>query len=153
MRYDTFYILSSSANEKQDNWFVSFKRFTDFLKDKIGSEGDSLKAKFYRFVLKHFKKHPEVLRPIHVKALADHKLLLNLVEGIVLPHLSDENNTLLALSTPGSDVFFYCTNAFYNLMSPSNDKSMYSLATEEERSTFAKTLLQVKYALILERLY
>ena len=71
---------------------------------------------FYRFVLKHFKKNPELLSPIQADKLEKYKSLFELLESIILPHLTNEKEAAVALSAPMTGIFFFSTEAFYNLI-------------------------------------
>ena len=104
MQYKIFHIVPNQLYKKEDG-YVSFKKFTDFLEEKL-KNSDTLRAKFYRFVLKHFKKNPELLAPIKITALEKYRYIFDLLEGTILPYLSNEKEFALALGVPMNPLFF-----------------------------------------------
>ena len=150
MQYKTFYISSDDFFDTEDQ-YVSFKKFTEFLEEKL-KQSDTLTAKFYRFVLKHFKKNPELLSSIRADKLENYKYLLELLEGIILPHLANEKEIALALSTPMSGIFFFSTEAFYNLIHYKLEDEK-NLNAGEEEALLLYRRNKSRYALVLERFY
>ena len=150
MHYKTFHILPHQQFLKQGESYVSFKKFTEFLEEKL-KDSDTLRAKFYRFVLKHFKKNPELLSPIKINALGKYTYIFDLLEGVILPYLSNEKEFALALGVPMNPLFFLSTEAFQALVE--------NRAGEENKSIKDfKALIQYRrkklsYSLILERFY
>jgi hypothetical protein len=111
MQYKIIHIYPSDSFLKEDNTRVSFKKFVGFLQEKL-KENDSLRSKFYRFVLKHFNRYPELLKPVSIYNLKYFEHLFTLIEGVVLPNLVSEKEYALALGVPLYPVFFLETEAF-----------------------------------------
>lgn len=151
MQYNLFHIHLSHEIFKETDGYVSFKKFADFLEQKL-NESYELKAKFYRFVLKHLRKNPELLAPIPVTQLKNYTLLLDLLQAIILPHLADEKELAMALSAPVSGSFFLSTEAFYNLIRHKPSSSA-AAELEEQASTYTMRRNKMKYVLVLERFY
>lgn len=150
MQYKIFHILPHAQLHKEADGYVSFKKFTDFLEEKL-KDSDTLRAKFYRFVLKHFKKNPGLLAPIKISALEKYNYIFDLLEGTILPALSNEKELALALGVPMNPLFFLSTEAFQALVEK-------RLSDESTNIKDFKSLIQYRrkklsYALILERLY
>ena len=114
MQYKIFHILPHAQLHKEADGYVSFKKFTEFLEEKL-KDSDTLRAKFYRFVLKHFKKNPELLVPIKISALEKYNYIFDLLEGTMLPALSSEKELALALGVPVNPLFFLSTKPFSRL--------------------------------------
>jgi hypothetical protein len=151
MQYRVFNILSSHEFFKKEDGYVSFGKFAEFLEEKL-QHSDSLRAKYYRFVLKHFKKNPELLLPIKVHKLEKYAYLFDLLESIILPSLANEKELALALSTPMTGEFFFSTEAFYNrIQLQLSDAEI--LKADEEEALFLYRRAKGQYALVLERFY
>src|SRR5690242_12940996 len=150
MQYKSFHILPHALPYKDADGYVSFKKFTNFLEEKL-KDSDTLRAKFYRFVLKHLKKNPELLTPIKISALEKYNYIFDLLEGTILPALSSEKELALALGVPMNPLFFLSTEAFQTLVEN---------RVEDEKGNIKdfKTLIKYRqkklsYTLILERFY
>ncbi len=131
MEQKVFKILPGAHSE--NNVQVSFKRFIDYLADKAEKE-KSFRKRIYQYGMQYFNDHPELAAPVSVHKLQEFPELIHLLHGSLLSPLTDEQETLWALSAPNDDAIFYSTDAFYKLMSPSNPNGMYATATEAERS-------------------
>ena len=77
----------------------------------------TVRTKFYRFVLKKFEQHPEVYETISLEKIENYRELLELIHASLLPFMSDENNMLWGLSAPMVPKIFYGTDALYELFS------------------------------------
>ena len=151
MQYKKFRIISSHDFFKPEDEYISFKNFAAFLEEKL-QQSDTLRAKFYRFVLKHFKKNPELLSPIKIDELEKYIYLFDLLEGIIVPHLIDEKEVAMALSAPMSGIFFFSTEAFQNLIQHKLADDEF-LNPDEEEALFLYRRNKMRYALVLERFY
>jgi len=151
MQYKVFNILPSNEIIKKGEGYISFKKFAEFLEEKV-QQSDTLRAKFYRFVLKHFKKNPELFSPIKADRLEKYTYLFDLLEGIILPNLANEKELALALSTPVTGEFFFTTEAFYNLIQLKLAKSEV-LKSGEEEALLLYRRTKGQYTLVLERFY
>jgi hypothetical protein len=150
MQYKIFHIVPSQFLHKEAYGYVSFKKFTEFLEEKL-KDSDTLQAKFYRFVLKHFKKNPELLAPIKISALGKFKYIFDLLEGTVLPHLLSEKEFALGLGVPMNPLFFLSTEAFQSLVE--NRISDESANIKEFKALVQYRRKKLSYTLILERFY
>jgi len=150
MQYKSFHILPHALSYKDADGYVSFKKFTDFLEEKL-KDSDTLRAKFYRFVLKHFKKNPELLTPIKISALEKYKYIFDLLEGTILPALSNEKELALALGVPMNPLFFLSTEAFQAIVE--NRISDESTNIKDFKALIQYRRKKMSYALILERFY
>jgi len=151
MQYKIIHIYPSDRFLKEDNTHVSFKKFAEFLQEKL-KEDDSLQSKFYRFVLKHFKRYPELLKPVSIYRLKYFEHLFTLIEGVILPNLVSEKEYALALGVPLYPVFFLETEAFNYLVQ--NKPSDINLAdTTQHKKMEEYSRKKTAYELILERFY
>lgn len=150
MQYKIFHILPHAQSQKDADGYVSFKKFTDFLEEKL-KDSDTLRAKFYRFVLKHFKKNPELLTPIKISALEKYKYIFDLLEGTILPALSNEKELALALGVPMNPLFFLSTEAFQALVE--NRITDESTNIKDFKALIQYRRKKLSYTLILERFY
>lgn len=150
MQYKIFRTLPSYGYNNQEHGYVSFKKFSEFLEEKL-HQSDALRAKFYRFTLKHFKKNPELLSPIKIDQLEKYAYLFELLEEIILPHLANEKETALALGTPDTGEFFLSTAAFYELIKLASGSDF--LEPDEEVALFLYRRNKLRYMLVLERFY
>jgi hypothetical protein len=150
MQYKIFHIVPHYQFPKTEEHYVSFKKFTEFLEEKL-KDSDTLRAKFYRFVLKHFKKNPELLSPIKVTALEKYKYVFDLLEGVILPYLSNEKEFALALGVPMNPLFFLSTEAFQMLVE--NRPGDEDRSVKEFKAMVQYRGKKLSYTLILERFY
>ncbi len=150
MQYKIFHILPHAQSQKDADGYVSFKKFTDFLEEKL-KDSDTLRAKFYRFVLKHFKKNPELLTPIKISALEKYTYIFDLLEGTILPALSNEKELALALGVPMNPLFFLSTEAFQALVE--NRITDESTNIKDFKALIQYRRKKLSYTLILERFY
>ncbi len=152
MKQVSFHILPPQADAKRENTYLSFQRFIAFIEARRSAE-QTMKTKLYDFVLRYFEAYPEVFQHVDTGSLAKYDHLLDLLYACLFPPLSDEQELVWALSLPNSDHVFYSTSAFHRLLAPDNPNGMSANASGEEKAAFISSLEQVKYALILERLY
>ena len=152
MQLEFFSILPNRYGVKTTDNCVTFRMFISFLEQRLEAQS-SFKTKFYEFVLRQFNKIPEVSKPAGVTVLKSNTHLLELLYTCLFPPLNSELDALWALAIPDSDTIFYSTPAFHALMSPANPGGMDATASEEEKVLFYHSLDEVRYALILERVY
>ncbi len=148
MKQEIFHILSQTTGDTH----ICFKKFIEYLIYKTEHE-KSFRKIFYQLSVQYCNNHPELLQPLPVSSLKQYPELMQILHGSLFAPMNDEQQTLWALSAANSDVIFYSTEAFYNLMHPENAMSMQAAATAEESVAFENNINQVKYALILERFY
>src|SRR5690242_5440909 len=94
---------------------LSFKKFIEHLRCRAKTE-QTIRAKFYRFVLKKFEMHPELSGTVPLHDVKKYEELLELIAASLLPFTYDEDNHLWALSAPLLPRIFYGTSALYKLL-------------------------------------
>ncbi len=130
---------------------ISFKKFVDFLQNSIHS-GLKIKDPYFKWILKKFKRAPELLQSVPIEKLASHKEILELVSTCLLALTADENS-LWALSSPLSPEIFYSTDGFFNLMKILDHPSVLNPETDNEDSESEKILEELQYGMVLEKIY
>ena len=128
---------------------VCFKKFIDFLEDKVQTD-KSIRVHFYQFVLNKIKHYPELIRGIQVSDVTKYDEILELVSTIVLPLIDDEDEALVGLTSGLSPEVFYATKAFVKLFDSRPD-----IATDQWMNKEASLKLhkQIQYYLILQKVY
>ncbi len=152
MHQDVFHILPKAKGQQDQASYLSFRPFIAYLERKKLSE-KSLRSKWYDFILQKFLETPGIDQPVNVEEMPKYSELLDLMYTCLFPTLSEEQEVLWALSAPNSDAIFFSTDAFFKRMSPANPDGMYTSATHEEKKAFRNSLRQVRYALVMERIY
>jgi hypothetical protein len=150
MQYKIFHVVPYPQLHKTENGEISFKKFAEFSEEKL-KNSDTLRAKFYRFVLKHFKKNPELLAPIKITALEKYKYIFDLLEGVIVPYLANEKEFALALGVPMNPLFFLSTEAFQTLVE--NRENDENKNIKDFKALIQHRRKKLAYALILERFY
>ncbi len=131
--------------------YVCFKKFIDFLEEKVKTD-TGMRVHFYRFVLDKIRQYPELTGGVQVQELLRFDEILELVSTIVLPLIDDENETLVALTSGVSPQVFYATNAFTRLFDlreqqENNDQSL------ADRDSSLALHRQIQYYLVLQKVY
>lgn len=130
----------------------SFKPFINYLKKRVTVE-KSIKAEFYRFVLKKFKLYPQLeAGPISIKETAKYTDVLELVFTILSPAIEDEHKFYWALSTPVPSQIIYSTDAFFNFLTDHNARDK-NKTNEDSLYLFKNRQVDFIYRLILQKLY
>src|SRR5580765_1604202 len=114
MKADLIHISEKIQFENSFKSVISFKKFIDFLKSGIQS-GHSIKIPYFKWIVKKFKKYPELSNNVPLENLGKYEEMLELVSTCLLPLAADEN-MLWALSSPLSPQIFYSTDGFHKLM-------------------------------------
>jgi len=151
MQSRSFYINKHLSNQEQVDTALSFKPFTNQLEKRLQEE-ETVKSKFYSFVLDHFnidRKLNDALAK--TEAGEDDEYALELIYSTLSPVLQSESECYWALSTPVPNQILYSTDAFFNLIT-SKDISEASSALKDDE-TFIKQQKEYIYRLILKRLY
>jgi GAF domain-containing protein len=132
---------------------VSFKKYISFLERKIAEER-GIKSTLYRFILRRFERHPELMQDeVDIAKLSRFTDILELVQDTVSPLVNDDNKTLFALSVPLSPQLFYCTDALYAIAFDSSTSAFKQSADRLSNEARATRRLEIIYRFILERLY
>lgn len=135
---------------------LSFDPFIRFLEQKIQEE-HTAKAAIYQAALDTFARYPELRGPIDVTQMHQYKEALEQVYAIATPVMAAESNYLWAVCTPMTPSVFYCTDAFYKLLTEDCEESDICALkpnllqhTEEE---WRQNKLTHVYSIVLSKLY
>jgi len=131
---------------------LSFGPFVDYV-TKRAAEEKTVKKRFYEFVLEKFEKHSELLVQVAPADMIRYNELLELVYGILVPAIADENNTFWALSQPLMPVIFYGTDAFYNLISDGETHMVKASVIQSNTEDKIKANHALVYSFLLRKLY
>jgi len=130
---------------------LSFIPYIQLLQQKIKEE-KGIHATLYRFILRRFERHPELLTAVVDKSrIKDYGDVLELIEDTVFPLIHENVESMFALSSPLSSEIFYCTDAFYNACFNDNNEFIPTKNIPFDYHC-AFRLMQV-YRAILERFY
>jgi len=147
-------ILHISEKVHFDNAFkpiISFKKFIEFLEHNVRS-GPAVKIPYFKWMIKKFKKFPELSDPIPIEKISSHEEMLELISTCLLPLAADEKS-LWALSSPLAPEIFYSTDGFYELMNCLKHPAVINPLTETADSETEKILLELQYGMVLEKIY
>ncbi len=152
MQTKSFYINKHLADLKLIDTALSFKPFISYLQNRLKTE-DSIKAKFYSFVLEHFKEAQDLDSILNNPERAQHNAsLLELIYGTLSPVLLSERECYWALSTPVPNCVFYSTDAFHSLITSRDIReAANSMITDDE--VFYQQQQEYVYRHILKKLY
>ncbi|WP_153800327.1 GAF domain-containing protein [Foetidibacter luteolus] len=131
---------------------LSFLPYINYLRHKIVDERD-IRATLYRFILRRFERHPELLRgEVYLNNFAQYNDVIPLIEDTVFPLIHEDDESMFALSEPLSPTIFYCTEAFYKLcFDPvTNEFKPTKNITSDKAAVFRLSWI---YTLIAEKLY
>ncbi|GGH66089.1 hypothetical protein HNQ91_001944 [Filimonas zeae] len=135
---------------------LSFRPFIRFLEQKIQEE-HTARAAIFKAALDAFARYPELQDPITVTDPEKYKAVLEQIFTILTPVTEPESSYLWALCLPMAPTVFYCTNAFYDLLTVAcDDADICSLKpnliqhTEED---WRQQKLTHTYSIILSKLY
>jgi hypothetical protein len=152
MQTRSFYINKRLSGHDLVETSLSFKPFTRKLRERLQSES-SIKAKFYSFVLDHFKADRQLTDVLaDTEQAQNDEYALELIYSTLSPVLQSEEKSFWALSTPVPNQVLYSTDAFYKLIT-SRDISEASSSIIADDDDFKKQQLEFIYRLILKRLY
>ncbi|MEO5591842.1 MAG: hypothetical protein ABIR15_18440, partial [Chitinophagaceae bacterium] len=151
MKKDLLLIHQFATKENSVESFICFKKFIDFLEEKVNTD-TSVRSYFFRFVLDKIRSYPELIAGIPVTEAARYDEVLELVASIVFPLIEDENEILFGLTSGISPQVFYASNAFHRLFasSPNGNDSMASWMVKENAQELHQ---QIQYDLILQKVY
>jgi hypothetical protein len=151
MQSKSFYINKHLSSQEQVETALSFKPFTTQLEKRLQEE-DTIKSKFYSFVLDHFNIDRKLNDALAQTEAGDNdEYALELIYSTLSPVLQSETECYWALSTPVPNQILYSTDAFFSLIT-SKDISEASSALKDDE-TFLKQQKEYIYRLILKRLY
>jgi hypothetical protein len=147
-------IIHISKKVHFDNSFrsvISFNKFIEFLKTNIRS-GPSIKIPYFKWIVKKFKKLPELSRNIPIEKISAYEEMLELVSTCLLPLAADEKS-LWALSSPLSPEIFYSTDGFYELMNTLKHPAVLNPSEGNADSESENIIHELQYGMVLEKIY
>jgi len=130
---------------------ISFKKFVDFLQSSMHT-GLAIKDPYFKWILKKFKKTPELLKAISLEKVGAYNEILELVSTCLLPLAADEKS-LWALSGPLSPEIFYSTDGFHELMNCLKHPSVLNPSLGDADSESEKIIQELQYGMVLEKIY
>jgi hypothetical protein len=130
---------------------ISFKKFVDFLQGSLHT-GLSIKDPYFKWILKKFKKSPDLLGVVPLLKIREYEEMLELVSTTLLPLAAGEKS-LWALSSPLTPEIFYSTDGFYELMNCLKHPSVLNPAEGDADSESEKIIHEVQYGMVLEKIY
>jgi hypothetical protein len=139
-----------ATRENSVESFVCFKTLIDFLEERVKTE-TSVRAHFFRFVLNKIRMYPELIEGIPIAEAAKYDEVLELVSGIVLPLIEDENEAMFGLTSGFSSEVFYASNAFHRLFESHPDGGDEQSWTAKENAL--QLHQQIQYDFILQKVY
>ena len=151
MKADLIHISKKIDFENSFKPVISFKKFIDFLKSSIQS-GPSIKIPYFKWIIKKFKKFPELSNNVPLEKLSEYEEMLELVSTCLLPLAADENS-LWALSSPLSPKIFYSTDGFHKLMGHLEHPVVLDPAKGNADSESEKIMRELQFGMLLEKVY
>ena len=130
---------------------ISFKKFVEFLQGSVHS-GLKIKDPYFKWILKKFRKAPELTKTVPLEKVGQYKELLELVSTCLLALASDEGS-LWALSSPLSPEIFYSTDGFYELMNFLKHPAVLDPSEGNADSESEKIMQELQYGMVLEKIY
>ena len=95
---------------------LTFRPFIDYLR-KRRDETQTIKSRFFSFVIEQFEQHPALLEPMRLDDVKQYAELLQLIYTTLSPIIENEDHDQWALCLPLKPTIFYGTNAYYRLIS------------------------------------
>src|SRR5450631_2316174 len=114
--------------------------------------GLPIKDPYFKWILKKFKKTPELLKAISLEKVGAYNEILELVSTCLLPLAADEKS-LWALSGPLSPEIFYSTDGFHELMNCLKHPSVLNPSLGDADRESEKIVQEVQYGMVLEKIY
>ncbi|HLA59269.1 MAG TPA: hypothetical protein VK622_10930, partial [Puia sp.] len=114
--------------------------------------GPSIKIPYFKWIIRKFKRYPELSNNVPLENLSKYEEMLELVSTCLLPLAADENS-LWALSSPLSPQIFYSTDAFHELMECLEHPVVLDPAKGNADSESEKIMRELQYGMLLEKVY
>jgi len=151
MKKDVLLVNQYATKENSVESFVCFKKFIDFLEERVNTD-TSVRSHFFKFVLDKIRSYPELITGIPVTEAAKYDEVLELVASIVFPLIEDENEMMFGLTSGISPEVFYASNAFHRLFAsrPDVNGNKSSWIVKENGRELHQ---QMQYDLILQKVY
>ena len=139
-----------AAKNKKATSLICLKKFAAFLQAKIEQENSTCLC-FYQFVLDKIKLYPQLMEGIPLSVANQNKEMLDLVSSVVLPFVTDERETMTALTNGLSAEVFYATTAFSNVFAPAASSNAPQSWIDE--TTTIEIHRQTQFDIILRNIY
>ena len=129
---------------------VSFQPYLEHIKELHKNE-KTIKSNFYQFIIKTFRKYPELENPVALETISQYPELLELIYATLSSDiLCNENGQLWGVSMPLQPMIFYSTDALYELIDMEN-KRVKNMTTIDNKQTNNREF--ILYSLVFEKLY
>ena len=129
---------------------VSFQPYLEHIKELHKNE-KTIKADFYQFIIKTFRKFPELEKPLALETINQYPDLLELMYATLSDDiLSNENGQLWGLSMPLQPLLFYSSDALYELIDTENKRVRNAPMIDNKATNNREFIL---YSLVFEKLY
>src|ERR1043165_7746374 len=128
---------------------LSFKPFSDFLKQNVAAESTTVKKRLYNFLIQKLIQFPELELPLEVTEVKKYTELLELIYSGMTGITGDE--VYWALATPDSGAVFYGTDPLYDLISSVNPDAINNEVSNQK--TDNNLQISFIYSFILENLF
>ncbi len=151
MKTEIIHISKKVDFENTVRSVISFKKFVEFLQNNSHS-GSSIKDPYFKWILKKFKKAPELIDAVSLEKVGHYREILELVSTCLLPLAADEKS-LWALSTPLSPQIFYSTDGFHELMNRLKHPLVLNPSQENADSESEAIVKEAQYGMVLEKIY
>jgi hypothetical protein len=138
-----------ATKDKKATSLICLKKFSEFLSAKIEQEKSSCVC-FYQFVLDKIKMFPQLIKGVPLSGSHQYKEILDLVSAVVLPFVTDERETMVALTNGLSAEVFYATAAFSNVFAPSASGNVSQSWIDE--TTTVEMHKQTQYDIVLKNI-
>ena len=151
MKTDIIHISEKVQFKNSVKSVISFKKFVEFLQNNTHS-GSEIKDPYFKWILKKFKKIPELIKAVSLEKIGSYEEMLELVSTCLLPLAADENS-LWALCTPLTPQIFYSTDGFHGLMGSLKHPAVLHPEDGDADCESEKILQELQYGMILEKIY
>ncbi len=136
---------ASEIVEQRFHFAPSFGPYVRFLRDKMERTPD-IRAKFYKYIISKFNRHPEFLQPFHNTGLLhQHPDLVQMLRMSLIPLAANSKDFAMALAFLEPNILFYYTDLFKKLLI---DENIDFKSSDDQAAT-----LRFFIKLILERCY
>lgn len=149
MTKDVIQLNPFATKENSVESFVSFKKFAEFLEEKVNTD-KTMRVGFFRFVLGKIRAYPELIEGVSVTEIKKYTEVLELVSSVVFPLIEDENEMMFGLTNGISPQAFYASNAFQRLLESRPEDNGESWLGRENAMEMHQ---QTQYDLVLQKVY
>ena len=151
MNTEIIHISEKVQFENTVRTVISFRKFVEFLQSNSHT-GSTIKDPYFKWILKKFKKAPELINAVSLEKVGRYREILELVSTCLLPLAADEKS-LWALSNPLSPQIFYSTDGFHELMNCLKHPVVLNPSLGNADSESDAIIKEVQYGMVLEKIY